>query len=450
MNAEIRGRTAVGKRALLFTIFASLMVLLAVMGGRDIDWSAGVELRHSPVFAVGRILGLWAICLVLLQGITAARFTWLDQAFGHDRLIKLHRCSAIAALSFSFFHPMVLLSSGLRLPESGDFLIWPLALGGLALLGLWFQLISSEYRGFMLLRWETWRLFHYVAIPATFIALVHMFAISPGLRSGWPMSAWIVLLSIWMSAMIWARLIRPRCTAKRRLHTVTNITTIAEGITEVTLSRADGTATFPFMPGQFMFVRFTRSSLPDEEHPFTICSSPDNRSEIQLAAKHCGDFTNQLDRLRRGDSANVSGPHGGFTPWRFGIVYHRILVAGGIGITPILSILRTLALQESKLRVTLVWSNRTYDDLPYRDELDRLKESCPQLTVTHVITRGAASPHYLSGRLDLSTTKELFPDWSVGTHVMICGPEGMTRDLCKAFRARGYPAKALHRELFAL
>jgi predicted ferric reductase len=448
MNAEIRGHTAVGRRALFLTLLGGLMALLAVMGGRDAGGEK--ELFGSLAFATGRIAGLWAIGFILLQGITSARFRRLDEAFGYDQLIKFHRYSAVAALFLAFLHPILFMSAGLRLPESDDLLIWPIAVGGFALLGLWVVLISSQCRGFLLLRWEVWRGLHIFAIPVALAALTHLFAISPDLRSGWPLPVWIILLFLWFSAVCWARLIRPRVMAEQHHYHIQTIRPVAEDITEITLCREDGQPVFDYLPGQFLFIRFTSGTVPAEEHPFTISSSPKDRSTLQLAVKHCGDFTHQLNRLQPGDPAIVSGPHGGFSPWRLGEVDHLILIAGGIGITPMLSILRTLAQQENSLRVKLLWSNRTYDDVPYRDELDHLREHCPQLSITHIITRGEESPLYRNGRLDESMLRELCPDWAAGTHVMLCGPEAMTRDLIKAFKTRGYPARALHSELFAL
>lgn len=450
MNGEIRGHKATGSQVLFVVIFIGLMVVPVIIGSRDINWFSSDDLRSSLVFAVGRIFALWAIILALLQGPTTARFSLLDKAFGYDQLIKFHRCTGFAALSLAFLHPMVFVASGFGFTGSDDFLNWPVLLGGITLLGLWFIVISSKYRRFLLIRWKVWRRLHTIAGPVVFIAFLHMFAMSPTLHSEWFLLVWVVLFSIIITALSWTKIIRPIIKAKQCLYSVKTVKAVAEDITEVTLCRANGKQPFRYMPGQFMFIRFKGSAVCAEEHPFTISTSPENTSDIQFAAKKCGDFSNQLDQLKSGDSAVISGPHGGFTPWRFGFVDNLILVAGGIGITPMLSILRTLALQESKLQVTLFWSNRTYEDLPYKDEVSRLEKRCSKLTVTHIVTRGGDSPYYLRGRLNESAINKVCPDWRIGTHVMLCGPEAMTGDLWKAFRKRGYPKRMIHRELFTL
>ncbi len=115
---------------------------------------------------------------------------------------------------------------------------------------------------------------------------------------------------------------------------------VAKNVTEVTLSPEN--ESFSYSPGQFAFLRFHSDPVAAEEHPFTISSTPFGTRDIQFTIKESGDFTRTAGALRPGDTANVSGPFGVFTPARFGELRHLVMVAGGIGITPMLSILNTV------------------------------------------------------------------------------------------------------------
>jgi len=112
-----------------------------------------------------------------------------------------------------------------------------------------------------------------------------------------------------------------------------------------------------YIPGQFAYVSFSTEKLTNEAHPFTLSSTPSRPGTLQFTIRMSGDWTKKLKTLQPGVSAFVQGPFG-----RFSHLYTQpnrplILIAVGIGITPMLSMLRYLADQNDRRDITLLWSN---------------------------------------------------------------------------------------------
>ena len=435
---------------LLLTGVAAVLALMVVVGARGLPAPGANEPGSPAVLGVGRILGLWAIALLLLQPLASMRLNLLDRAFGLDKLLKYHRLGAVLCLATAFLHPMLVYGSKLRAAGPTGLHLWREGLGALAMTGLWLLVVSSAYRGFLLLRWESWRRLHKVSIPVIGMALLHAILMQPDLRQGGLLVGGIVLLGAWLGVILWQAIGRPRAEKVRRDFTVKSIRTVARNITEVTLAPTAAGEVFTYSAGQFAFVRFRSSAVAPEEHPFTISSTPADCESLRFAIKGSGDHTRTIPNLRPGDPASVSGPFGGFTPSRFRELRALVLVAGGIGVTPMLSILRTLAATGRPLPLTLIWSNREEEDIPYRGELKKMQEAWPGLTVHYLVTRGAATAGVRSGRLDASTLRELAPPYRPGTHVMLCGPRRMMHDLAGGFRRLNYPRRSIHYEDFAL
>ncbi|MGO4940301.1 ferredoxin reductase family protein [Fundicoccus sp. Sow4_D5] len=134
-----------------------------------------------------------------------------------------------------------------------------------------------------------------------------------------------------------------------------------------------------YEPGQYVFVRLKNSSLPAESHPFSISSAPnDGANKLEVMIKKSGDFTNRLDELRVGDVATLEGPYGHFLDKD---TKHSqvamVLLAGGIGATPILSILRQQMKEASNRPIDLVWALAYKEDLMLLDELEAMKVKNP-------------------------------------------------------------------------
>jgi ferredoxin-NADP reductase len=125
------------------------------------------------------------------------------------------------------------------------------------------------------------------------------------------------------------------------------------------------------------------------------------------------------------------------------------MVAGGIGITPMLSMLRFMAYVNDKRKITLIWSNRTRKHIVYPDEFSELEERLAGLSIVHVLTR---EPEYDGerGRLDEEKFRRLLAGCSKKSTVFTCGPSDMMKEAYWSLRRIGLPCRSIIMERFSL
>ncbi len=147
--------------------------------------------------------------------------------------------------------------------------------------------------------------------------------------------------------------------------------------------RPDGHEGFGFKPGQFAWLTVWNSPFAIKEHPFSFSSSAADSGEFSFTVKELGDFTGMVKEISSGERVYLDGSHGQFTVDRWGGP-KNVFVAGGIGVTPIMSMLRTLADRGDRRPLLLVYASRTWEDVIFREELEGLEERL-NLRVAHVI-----------------------------------------------------------------
>jgi ferredoxin-NADP reductase len=205
-----------------------------------------------------------------------------------------------------------------------------------------------------------------------------------------------------------------------------------------------------YAPGQFLFLRPRSGAVPDEEHPFSIASGPSPGGLISLTIKESGDFTASIGAIRPGELATVQGPFG-----RFSHVFHLeaddvVLVAAGVGITPLMSMLRYMRDQRDTRRVLLVYANRGAADIVFRSELGSIQSGgCPSLRTIHVLSQPPADWDGPVGRLDTELLRSLCAGFS-GKTFFLCCPPLMTAGLIRGLRGAGVGPHRIHADHFVL
>jgi ferredoxin-NADP reductase len=192
------------------------------------------------------------------------------------------------------------------------------------------------------------------------------------------------------------------------------------------------------------------SSIPAEEHPFSIASSPSPDGLISLTIKKIGDFTSTIGRIEPGDVAIVHGPFG-----RFSHVFHStdddlVFVAAGIGITPLMSMLRYMRDRQVSRRVLLVYANRGAADIVFRSELQSIESGgFPALKTIHILSRPPEECVGPTGRLDIECLRSLSGGFS-GKAFFICCPPTMASGLIRGLRNAGVRPGRIHTDYFGL
>lgn len=209
------------------------------------------------------------------------------------------------------------------------------------------------------------------------------------------------------------------------------------------LARPDG---FDFTPGQFLTVRL-RSDGKDVVRCYSLSSAPAARGYLEISVRRQGQVSNTLHALARpGSLLSVRAPAGRFT-YPGGDDRPLVLLAGGIGITPLMSMLRHALLVEPTRPVTLLYSARVVGEFAFRDELLTLSRRHDQLQVCFAVTRGEAPPDVYRGRIDQRLLTSAAPHVQHAV-TMICGPQAMIDGLTATLHAMGVPADQVRSERF--
>jgi ferredoxin-NADP reductase len=200
---------------------------------------------------------------------------------------------------------------------------------------------------------------------------------------------------------------------------------------------------FKFTAGQYCLVSLpTVPQTMDESRPFTFSSSP-TYHEIELTFKKKGDFTVFMFGLEVGDKIELSGPFGESLNFDESVKDDLVLVAGGSGITPFMSILRYIVEKDLKNNVILIYSNRTKQDIIYKDELEEIEKNNSNIKVIHCLTREKWEGE--SGRINKDTLLK-YVKKPKNRLWYVCGPPKMVGDLRKIVLDMGVSEERLRIE----
>jgi ring-1,2-phenylacetyl-CoA epoxidase subunit PaaE len=213
--------------------------------------------------------------------------------------------------------------------------------------------------------------------------------------------------------------------------------------------------TFAWTPGQHLTLRVVLDGV-EVRRTYSICSGLDD-GEMRIAVKRLpgGVFSAYAStKLRPGGAMDVMPPAGSFGVLPGAPGRTLLGIAAGSGITPVLSILRSVLSREADSRFVLLYGSRSTAEILFRTALEDLKDRyINRLAVVHLLSREAQDVPILSGRLDAGKLRVLLsgavPPGAID-HAFICGPPGMIADACSVLAAFGLPPGRVHVERFLL
>jgi predicted ferric reductase len=202
-----------------------------------------------------------------------------------------------------------------------------------------------------------------------------------------------------------------------------------------------------FRPGQFAWLSLGCSPFRAQEHPFSFSGSAADPRQLHFTIKELGDFTRTIKDVRPGTVAYVDGPHGVFSTDFFPSSPGFVFVAGGVGIAPIMSLLRTLADRGDRRPLLLIHGCRSWDDVLFREDVQDLRGRL-NLEVFYVLQEpppgwtdgaGVLSEEVIGPRIEPRTGANIF---------FVCGPKPMSDSVHRTLRSRGVPLSRIQTELF--
>lgn len=233
--------------------------------------------------------------------------------------------------------------------------------------------------------------------------------------------------------------------------TVTDIRHDTRDAVVVTLApRAEDAARFSFKPGQYL--TFRRDFDGEElRRSYSICATPAEGLRVGIKRVEGGAFSSfAKEQLSVGDVVDVMPPQGRFTAPE-APAGHYLCIAGGSGITPILSIVKTL-LENSDARVTLIYGNRDTASIMFKSEIAALKDRyLTRLSVVHIFDGESQEIPLFSGQITAEKAKALFAGWVPVDGVSaayLCGPKPMMDGVAGALADAGLAKDRIHFELF--
>ncbi len=411
---------------------------------------AGLYVPGGDDFAdeFGKALALAGLGILALQPVIAARLKPLTKPFGLDIVLRFHRFMGFFALILLVLHPLFLaIGHGSTRLLTDMYLPWYIWAGKITLVLVVLLVATSALRKKMGLSFETWKEWHSLFAPVLLItAASHVLILSDGVAK----VALALMVVVGLLGFVYWRFIKPHYLSKHAF-TVFASTRENDNVRTLTLKPAAGSRPYAFLPGQFHFLTIQSTGLPVEEHHFTIASSPAATGLVSSTIKACGDFTSALGAVEPGDRVLVDGPYGRFSYLLHPAERRFLFVAGGIGITPLMSMLRHMRDIQFNVPVHLIYANRSRSNILFEKELAEIVAlGRPKLRVEHVLSRPDSSWIGRTGRINTSLLAELIPQGKEPLGVYVCGPKSMQSTVFAGLAELGVPPLHIHSEEFIL
>lgn len=399
------------------------------------------------MIATGKALGTISLTMLVAQLVFSSRLRMLETGIGLDTLMVWHRWNAKFLTLFVFLHPALvhygpLMRLGLAIPDIVATMQPGHYFGTFALMLILITVVVSIYSERMRIPYHWWRALHYGVYAIILFGFMHGIMVSSNIMArNWVFWWWLLLAVIAGTLTAYRFLFRPSRAYKE--YRVTHVVQETPDVRSIYLKAAN--TPMHYASGQFAFVRFFSRGLSKEEHHFTLSSSPSN-NELSFTVKELGDYTSQLDLLREGDKALIDGPYGVFS--NQGISGPFVFIAGGVGITPIMSMLRTMAKTGFREQATLVYGNRTKTEAVFLKELESLAKEFQNFRIIPVYSAEEVAGAY-HGFITQNILEKEIPEPKAATY-FLCGPKPMTKIVRKTLATLGIPASAIRTEIFSL
>jgi predicted ferric reductase len=402
------------------------------------------------VTAIGELAALYGTYLVLIQLVLMSRSPWLDQVFGQDRITWAHRWVGFSAIWLLFTHFIFTtvgygmtdgsgpINETVTLLTSYPYVLWSaIGLAIFVVVG-----ITSVRAVRNRASYETWYVIHLYTYLAIALAFLHQLVVGIDFVND-PVARlyWIFLYVVAIGSLAVFRFGQPIVVSWRHRLQVANVVPEGPGVVSIYLTGKD-LHRLPVRAGQWFRLRFMTSYGWWRAHPFSISAAPNGRY-LRFTVKDLGDYTRILQEIHTGTPVFVEGPYGVFTGARR-TKARVLLVAGGIGITPLRALLEELPAARGNM--TLVYRASHEDEVVFRQELDELA-SLRGATVHYLVGR-RGSREMPSDPLDPRALRRLVPDL-FDRDIYVCGPAGMMERVLGGLHWLRIPESQIHYERFS-
>ncbi len=431
---------------------APTLWLLLVAASVAVPWLVLLSVARAERLDALRVLSvataLAATSLLAVVFVLPSRLRSFTSHLGLERLMRQHRALALLAALLALAHLLFVVAHAdhgvavldLRVAPPR---VWAASVAVFALLVLVGLAVTRRSRS---PRYEGWRLTH--------VLLANTVLVATGLHVLWQRDLvrydqgrlWFAVLAAVVAAVTAYRWAWRPLRARRHSYVVDQVIH-GPGAISVVL-HASGHAGVPFRPGQFAWLKIGTSPFGFEEHPFTIASTATQPWRKEFAIRPVGDFAESLVGLQPGGRVYLDGPHGNLTLDGLRSTAF-VFIAGGVGVTPMLSMLRTMAERGDRRRAVLIVAGRTADTLLHRADHEHL-DSRLDLHVVEILEEPPQDWRGEVGWLTEAVLQAAIPQHRVPGKVdfFVCGPAPMVAASVRILDDLGVARRRVHTELF--
>jgi predicted ferric reductase len=398
----------------------------------------------NPTLTVAKFLGLHAALVLMVQLVLVARLPWLDRRIGMDRLTSWHRWVGFTLFWTVLLHATFVVLGFARLDQASPLRTFfslagqPATLFGITAATILIAVVAVSTRYVRRrLQYETWHLIHLALYATVVLGLVHQ-SLEPHAFKVSPLTTvyWWGLWAVVLTALVVGRIVMPFWRNAYHQFRVAKVVPESDDAVSVYVT-GQHLDRLPAHAGQFFIWRFPGSRPLWHSNPFSLSAAPDGHM-LRLTAKAVGADSKALRDLPVGARVFAEGPYGAFTTMNR-TKPDLLLIAGGIGVTPIRSLL-----EEVDGHVVVLYRARTEADAVLLPEIQEL--AAARGGQVHLLTGRTAGGPPPFGPDNLVA---LVPDIAE-RDVYVCGPPAMTTAVLRSLRQVGVPSRQVHAERFAL
>ena len=421
----------------------SVLVLVVVLGisvGLP-AWvvSPGVFFPMSVadlLYLGGRYFALMAFLMLTFQYLWTAKIRFLERLRSYDGRVAAHRTLGFLGILVLGLHPILVLAAYdlIGMPLELD-LPTVLGFGALVLL---LVIAGSTFLGrIWRIRYESWKRLHWLTFPVLTLAFFHSLFLGSDIYAA-ARVVWFVIWGLHLTILLGKAVHKARVWL--RTHRVVSVKPEVAGVTTLVMEKPEGR----YLSGQFAFISLKLDKRWEAWHPFSLTSHEEEPC-LSVSIKALGDFSGRIGEVRPGDRVKIDAAYGAFSP-RLLPAGRYVMVAGGVGITPIYGALKELARRDPCPEVLLIYSAHHESDFLFRAELEQWFGERATWKL-HLVCTSQPDWQGERGRITPDMVRRLC-DGNLDGAFFLCGPLAMVDSVVRYLRAQGVSLSRIKREQF--
>lgn len=399
------------------------------------------NLFSEPFRSISQLFALLGIVLMSVVFITSTHLSFIEDLFGGlDKVYKMHHILGMISFIMLINHPLLLASKAIPNMTMVSLYLFPgLDLSyNLGIFAAYIMIFSFISIVFIKPPYHIWLQGHRLLGIAGLLGGIHAALITSDVSVFLPLRIWILGWSLMgILAFIYKVMIYPNTKITKY-----EIIKVSQSLDIVSVTAKPKGVKLAFVPGQFGFISFKSHGISPEPHPFSFSSSPSEET-IRFSIKMLGDFTLHVSSIKVGDMLFIKGPYGRFGHPIIDSENKHVWIAGGIGITPFLSLLRHTTINSLRQSIVLFYSygrveeavfDKEIIELAYKNEYIHYVPWCTQ-------EKGRLSIDKIKTHLDSEITNYIYH---------LCGPAPMMNAIMEKLLGLGVNEENVYFEQFQM